>query len=465
MLIKEGANLRNTGADLTQGRIFPTVFSLAVPIMLTSILQLLFNAADLVIVGNYCGPDSVAAVGATTSLTTLITNIFIGLSVGSSVAVAHAYGAHDDKTMHKTVHTAIFTAVVAGIVLAIVGITFCETFLEWMGTPKDIIPKSAIYMKINFGGIIFNMLYNYSAAILRSVGDTRSPLVYLTAAGIINVILNIFFVTRLDMDVAGVSLATTISQAVSATLVLIALIRRTDACRLYIREIKFHKDEFKKIMSVGIPAGIQGSMFSISNVVIQSSINSFDKVFMSGSSAAASIEGFVYVILNSFMQASVSFTGQNYGARKFTRLKKGFRSCLVGVLLVGIPVCLLVYFFREPLLSIYINKGTAEEIKEAITAGSTRMSLICLPYFICGLMDVTTGAVRGLGASFVTMLISIIGVVGIRVGWIATVFAKYHTPEMLFITYLITWVVTFIAQYIAFKIVYNKKKAETCSVD
>lgn len=452
--------MRNTGADLTQGRIFPTVLSLAVPIMLTSILQLLFNAADLIIVGRFCGSTSVAAVGATGSLTTLITNLFIGLSVGSSVAVAHAYGAHDTKTMHKTVHTAIFIALVGGVVLTVVGILFCETFLEWMGTPKEILPKSAVYMRIVFGGIIFNMLYNYSAAILRSVGDTKSPLVFLSIAGVINVLLNVVFVTKLNMDVAGVALATSISQCVSAILVLSALIHRTDACKLMLKEIKFHKEEFKKIMGVGIPAGIQGSMFSISNVVIQSSINSFGDVFMSGNAAAGNIEGFVYVIMNSFMQASVSFTGQNYGARKFKRLKKGFWACLAGVLVISVPICLVTYFFRYDLLSIYITDSA-----EALKAGATRMTYICLPYFVCGLMDVTTGAVRGLGASFITMLISVVGVVGIRIGWIATVFARYHTPEMLFITYIITWVITFVAQFIAFLIVLNKKTKGLESVD
>lgn len=452
--------MKNTGADLTQGKIFPSIMGLAIPIMLTSILQLLFNAADLVVVGRFCGSNSVAAVGATGSLTNLITNLFIGLSVGSSVAVAHAYGAHDDKTMHKTVHTAIFTALMGGIILAVVGVLFCETFLTWMGTPDEILPKSALYMKIIFGGIMFNMLYNYAAAILRSVGDTRSPLVFLTIAGIINVVLNVIFVTLFHMDVAGVALATTISQGVSAALVLLALMRRTDSCKLFVKEIKLHKEEFKKIFTIGIPAGIQGSMFSISNVVIQSSINSFGDAFMSGNAAAGNIEGFVYVIMNSFMQASVSFTGQNYGAKKFKRLKKGFWACLMGVTVVSVPICIIVYLLRCQLLSIYITDSA-----EAIGYGAVRMAFVCLPYFLCGMMDVTTGAVRGFGASFVTMLISIVGVVGIRIGWIMTVFAKYHTPEMLFITYVITWTITFIAQFIAFMIIYKHKTEGVKSED
>lgn len=451
--------MKNSGADLTQGRIFPSIFSLAIPIMFTSVLQLLFNAADLVIVGRFCGSDCVAAVGATSSLTTLITNLFIGLSVGSSVAVAQAYGAHDSRTLYRTVHTAIFTALVAGVILTAIGVTFCETFLVWMGTPETILPLSAKYMRIIFGGIIFNMLYNYSAAMLRSVGDTRSPLIFLSIAGVVNVALNVIFV-NIGMDVDGVALATIISQALSAALVLLSLMKRTDACRLMIRDIRFYKDEFKTIMRIGIPAGIQGSMFSISNVVIQSSINSLGETFMSGSAAASSIEGFVYVIMNAFMQASVTFTGQNYGARKFNRLKKGFWACLAGVIMVSVPVCLIVYLCKYPLLSIYIKDST-----DAISDGALRMGYVCLFYFICGMMDVTTGAVRGLGASFVTMIISIVGVVGIRVGWIMTVFAADPNGHTLFITYPITWVVTFIAQFIAFLIIFKKKTKGVESAD
>ncbi len=446
--------------DLTRGPIFTKVIALAVPIMLTSILLLLFNAADLVIIGQYCGGDAVAAVGATLSLSNLITNMFIGLSIGASVAVAQAYGANDNGAQYRTVHTAIATALIGGVVLTVIGIAFSDTFLEMMGTPEDILQKSALYMKITFGGAIFKLVYVFSAAILRSVGDTRSPIVFLTVSGIVNVVLNIFFVTRLDMEVAGVALATTISQVISAMLVVIALMRRSDACRLYIKELKIHKEELKKMMSVGIPAGIQGSVFSISNVLIQSSINSFDKIFVIGNSAAINIEDFVYVILNSFCQAAVSFVGQNYGAGNIKRLKKSVFASLGGVMLIGMPAGVLAYLFGEQLLSIYITDSP-----EAIAYGVERMLYLCVPYFIFGFADVFTGSLQGLNSSFTAMSITILGVVGVRIGWIYTVFASHHTPGTLYISYPLSWTFTFVCQMIAFFIICKKREKNMTSLN
>ncbi len=439
-------------SSITEGPLLPAIISYTVPVILTSILQLLFNAADLIIVGRYCGSTSVAAVGATTSLTTLLVNFFIGLSVGSSVSVAQAYGAHDVQAQHKTVHTAISLSFVAGAVLTVIGVIFSREFLLLMDTPEEVLPKSAIYMKIYFGGIIFNMIYNYSAAILRAVGDTRRPLVFLSIAGVINVVLNIFFVTVFHMDVAGVALATTISQGVSAVLVVLSLMQRSDACRLYLRELRIYKEELKKILFIGLPAGLQSSLFAISNVIIQSSINSFGDVFMSGSAAASNIEGFVYVILNAFMQTSVNFTGQNYGAKNYKRMMSGYLMCLACITVIGIPVCIAVRLLGPQLLSIYITDSA-----EAIQHGLLRMNFICLLYFLCGYMDTTTGAIRGMGKSFVTMLMSVIGIVGIRIVWIYTVFASHHTPEALFVSYPISWVGTFVCQLIAFIIIYRRK--------
>ena len=261
------------------------------------------------------------------------------------------------------------------------------------------------------------------------------------------------------MDVAGVALATVISQGVSAILVVIALMRREDACRLYLSKLKIYTRELKSILFIGLPAGLQGSLFSISNVIIQSSINSFGDVFMSGNAAAASIEGFIYVFLNAFMQTSVNFTGQNYGAKNYKRIKQGFFACLALVLIVGIPVCIGVRLLAKPLLSIYITDSA-----EAILCGITRMNFVCLPYFLCGLMEVTTGAIRGLGKSFITMAMSIIGVVGIRIVWIYTVFASHHTPETLFVSYPVSWVGTFVCQFIAFIVIYKSilKKENEC---
>lgn len=444
--------MKRLTASITEGPILKSVFTYTLPIILTSILQLLFNAADLIVVGRFCGSASVAAVGATGSLTTLIVNLFIGLSVGAGVSVAHAYGANDDLTLHRTVHTAITTSIVAGAVLTIVGVTYSETFLRLMDTPENILPLSATYMRIYFFGIIFNMLYNYSASILRAVGDTKRPLIFLSIAGVVNVVLNVIFVTVFDMNVAGVALATTISQAVSAILVLLSLMHRTDACRLFSRELKIHKAEFLKIIKIGLPAGIQSSLFAISNVIIQSSVNSFGEDFMSGAAAASNIEGFVYVTLNAFMQTAINFVGQNYGAGNYKRVLKVFWTCIASVLSVGIVVCIAVYMAAPQLLKIYITDSP-----QAIADGLLKMQFICLPYFLCGLMEVTTGAIRGMGSSFVTMVISVLGVVGLRIGWIYTVFAAHHTPETLFISYPISWIGTFLCQLVAFLIVYKKK--------
>ena len=439
--------------SMLEGPILPNIISYTIPIILTSILQVLFNAADLVVVGRFCGSSSVAAVGATGSITTLIVNLFIGLSVGAGVAVAHGIGCDNKQAVYRTVHTSLLTAIVSGIILMFIGVLLSKQLLVLMGTPNTILPLSTVYMRIYFGGIIFNMLYNYCASILRASGDTKGPLVYLTIAGVINVILNVIFVTLFHMNVAGVALATVISQAVSSLLVIRALIKKDDCCKLIIKEIKFYKDEFLRITKIGLPAGIQGSLFSISNVIIQSSVNSFGEVFMSGSSSAGNIEGFIYVTLNAFSQTSINFVGQNMGARNFERLKKIFWTCLVCVGVVGLVSGLGVYLSGEKLLSIYITDSP-----KAIEYGMIRLGFICIPYFLCGLMDVTTGALRGLGTSVAPMLISIIGICGIRLVWISTIFqiSAYHTPQILFASYTISWIVTFAAQLITFLIIFKK---------
>lgn len=441
--------------SMTEGPLFKNIVTYTIPIILTSILQLLFNAADLIIVGRYCGSVSVAAVGATGAITNLIVNLFIGLSVGAGVSVAHALGAHEDETVHRTIHTAIPTALVSGVFLTIVGVLGSETFLRLMGTPNTVRPLSALYMRIYFGGIIFMLIYNFCASILRAAGDTKSPLVFLFIAGVVNVALNLFFVICFKMNVAGVALATTISQAVSAVLVVIALMRRTDACRFDPRKMKFHKPELLKMIRIGLPAGIQGSLFSISNVIIQSSVNSFGDVFMSGNAAAGNIEGFVYVCLNAFHQTAVNFTGQNAGAHKLDRVKKTLFYCLISVSVVGIVTGVTGYTFGEKLLGIYITDS-----QKAIEYGMIRLSYICLPYFLCGLMDVTTGALRGLGESVGPMLISVLGVCGLRIVWIYTVFAqpRFHTPDCLYLSYIISWTVTFAIQLVFFFIVFRKRK-------
>lgn len=446
--------LKVRSGNLLEGPLLPNIIQYTIPIILTSLLQLLFNAADLVVVGRFCGSVSVAAVGATGSITNLIVNLFIGLSVGAGVSVAHAYGERDAQAVHRTVHTAVVTALVGGAVLTVIGVTFSETFLRMMGTPENVLKLSAVYMKIYFGGIIFSMIYNFCASILRAAGDTKSPLIFLSIAGVVNVVLNVVFVTAFHMNVAGVALATTISQAVSAVLVVLALMKRDDACRLDLRMVRFHKAQLVKMIKIGLPAGIQGSLFSISNVLIQSSINSFGDIFMSGNAAASNIEGFAYVCINAFSQASVNFVGQNAGAKQYDRVRKTVLICLACVFVVGLGVGLLFYTFAEQLLSIYITDSA-----EAISYGVIRMAFICLTYFTCGMMDSLTGALRGLGASMVPMVICILGVCVFRVAWIYTIFQvpQFHTPECLYLSYPISWVITFVFEFVAFLMVYRRK--------
>ena len=429
--------------SMLQGPLFLNIVTYTIPIILTSLLQLLFNAADLVVVGRFCGSLSVAAVGATGAITNLVVNLFIGLSIGAGVCMAHAIGGRDETAMHRTVHTALPMALVSGCVLTVIGVIFSETFLVWMGTPADVLPLSTLYMQIYFCGMTFNMVYNFCAAILRAAGDTKSPLVFLTVAGVINVMLNVFFVTVFHMNVAGVALATTISQGVSAVLVVITLMRRADGCKL----------QLIKMISKGLPAGIQSSMFSISNVVIQSSINSFGEVFMSGNAAASNIEGFAYVCMNAFQQTALNFVGQNVGAGQYKRVSRISGICLGCVTVVGIAVGAAVYLFAPQLLSIYITDSA-----EAIGYGVQRMAYVLIPYFLLGLQDVTTGLLRGMGTSFAPMVISVLGICGLRICWINTVFQipEFHTPDWLFISYPISWAVTFAAEIVLYIIIYRR---------
>lgn len=440
--------------NMLEGFLFPSIVSYTIPIILTGLLQLLFNAADLVVVGSK-GGIYLSAVGATGAITNLIVNLFIGLSTGAGVTLAHAIGCNDENAVHRTVHTALPTALIGGVVLTAVGITFAETFLVWMDTPETVLPYATLYMQIYFGGMIFNMVYNFCGALLRAAGDTKGPLIYLTIAGVCNVVLNLFFVLVLDMTVDGVALATIISQGISAALVVRALMRRTDAAKLYLNKLRIYKAQILKIVRLGLPAGIQGSLFSISNVLIQSSVNSFGDVFLEGNTAAGSIEGFVYVVMNAFHQTAINFTGQNMGAGQYKRVRKTLQICLGCVTVLGIVVGGGVYLLREPLLRIYISDS--EHMMTAIAAGAERMMYVCLPYFLLGVMDVTTGVLRGLGSSITPMVISVLGICGLRIGWIYTVFANDPTPQTLFVSYPISWIVTFAFEFVAFVIIYRKQ--------
>ena len=452
--------MKKINTSMTEGPLFRGIVLYTIPIILTGILQLLFNAADLVVVGRFCGSVSVGAVGATGAITTLVVSLFTGLSVGSGVTVAHAYGQKDWKTVHRTVHTTLPLAIASGLVLTVIGVLFSKQLLMLMDTPENVLELSSVYMKIYFAGMTFNMIYNFAAAILRAVGDTKSPLIFLTLAGVINVILNLIFVTVFHMNVAGVALATTLSQGVSAFLVVRELMKRTDACRLVLRDMRFYGAQIKKIVFIGLPSGINGAVYAISNVLIQSSVNSFGDIVVSGNAAAGNIEGFVWISINSFMQSALNYTAQNVGAGNFNRVKKTFWTCLASVSAVGIFLGVTVYSLAPHLLSIYITDSA-----EAIAYGITRMTYICLPYFLCGIMDVTTGALRGMGVSFAPMIISIMGVCGIRIGWIYTIFRveEFHTLDCLYFSYPISWIITFSVQLAVYLIILKKrtKKAES----
>ena len=442
--------------SMREGPILKSVIVYTVPIILTGLLQLLFNAADLIVVGWFSGSDSVAAVGATGALTNLIINLFIGLSVGAGVAVAQGLGAGNGKQTSEAVHTAVPVAAISGIFLTVIGVLFSRNFLELMGTPDGkLLRLASVYMQIYFAGMTFSMLYNFGSAILRAAGDTRSPLIFLTVAGVLNVILNIVFVALFKLDVAGVALATSISQAVSAILVLLALMKRQDACRFEFKKMHIYKNALLRMVKIGVPAGLQGSLFSISNVLIQSSVNSFGAAHMSGSAAASSIEGFCYVTMNSFHQTSLNFCGQNYGAGDFKRVKRITWVCLMTVAVAGFVVGNLSYIFGRELLGIYITDSP-----EAINYGMERLKFMVVPYFLCGIMDTTTGSMRGIGSSVIPMIITVVGVCVMRIVWIYTVFAlpQYHTFSGLFISYPISWLLTFAALFISFTVVMRRKE-------
>lgn len=441
--------------DMCQGPFLTKIIRYTIPVILTGLLQLAFNAADLIIVGQFApnGTTSVAAVGATASLTHLLVNLFIGISVGAGVCVAQGLGAKQEKDVSQSVHTALPTAVICGLIMTVLGLLFSEKMLILMKTPTDVLPLATLYMKIYFSGTVFLMIYNFGASILRAAGDTKGPLIYISAAGILNVVLNAFFVIVFRMDVAGVALATMLSQALSAVLVVIALIKRTDACKLYLRKLKMHKAPLLKILRIGLPSGIQGSLFSISNILIQSSINSFGSVVMSGNAAAGSIEGFIYTSMNAFSQTSVNFVGQNVGAGRYDNVKKIVFTNLACVSVLGAVLGFLAYVFAEPLLSLYIKDSS-----QAIDVGILRLAFISIPYFLCGIMDTMTGSLRGMGSSMTPMFITVLGVCGFRIAWIYSIFRVFPTLDCLYVSYPISWVVTFLAELIAFAILIKMRK-------
>lgn len=441
--------------DMCNGPILPSIIKYTIPIILTGLLQLAFNAADLMVVGMFCGSTSVGAVGATSSLTNLLVNFFIGIASGVSVVAAKSIGARKTDRTVRIVHTAVPLGILAGAILTVAGVLAGPACLELMGTPEDIWRLASLYIQIYFCGMIPNLGFNFCAAILRAAGDTQSPMKYLTIAGFVNVALNVVFVTLLHMDVAGVALATVISQTVSFALVLRALICRNDDCTLVPKKMRLDGNVMQSILRVGLPAGLQSTVFSISNVIIQSSVNSFGSAAVSGNAAAGNVEGFVYVGMNAFYQTSLNFTGQNVGAGKLDRVKKALLCCLASVLLVGGILGASFRIFAPQLLSLYIKNDPA-----AVAVGVTRMSYICSFYFLCGMMETMNGVLRGMGASLVALLISVLGVCGVRLVWIFTIFRspRFHSLDSLFFSYDISWLMCLAVQAIFVTILFKKQK-------
>ncbi len=430
--------------NILEGSIYKNLFLFTIPIVLTGVLQLLYNAADVIVVGRYAGSDSLAAVGSTGSITNLLVNLFIGFSAGTNVCVAHFAGMGEkvaEKLIHRAVHTAICLAMVFGVVLAVSVIPFTETLLRWMDTPDTILPESALYMRIIFMGMPAMLIYNFGAAILRASGDSKTPLVILSISGVVNVCLNLILVIVFHLHAAGVGIATITAQYLSAIQMLRFLSTRDNAFRLDLKKLCLDKGIVLRMMRIGIPAGIQGIVFSLSNVQVQSAVNSFGAATVAGNASASNLEGFVYTTMNATYQALITFVGQNLGAGKKDRLKKIILAGCVQVTVIGMLASAVLLFFSRPLLNLYTPGNT-----EVIAFGVRRLSVVAATYVLCGLMEALVGSIRGMGASFTPMCVSIVGVCGFRMGWIWTVFAKNPTLECLYLSYPVSWTVTILMQ-------------------
>lgn len=437
--------------DMVHGPLAKKILLFAIPLMLSSMLQLLFNAADIVVVGHFAGSRSLAAVGSTTSLINLITNLFVGLSIGANVVVANAYGAGRTEEIKETLHTAMVLAFASGIIVLSVGVIFAEDFLKLMASPSDVIGLASLYLRIYFLGMPALMVYNFGSAMLRAIGDTKRPLYYLLFAGIVNVAMNLLLVIYFDLGVVGVAAATAVSQYISAGLILWCLIREKGCLRFEFSSLGLAKNKVIRIMRIGLPAGLQGIVFSLSNVVIQSTINSFGSVVMAGSAASANLEGFIYMAMNAFYQTAITFSGQNYGAGQLKRVDKVFGWCITFVTATGVGLGLISVYFAEPLLRIYSKDSLVVE------AGIVRMTYVCTLYALCGIMDVCVGILRGMNRAVIPMIVSVVGACGLRLLWVATVFEQYKKIEVLYLAYPVTWLITLSVHMLCILIVRKKE--------
>ncbi len=435
--------------DMVHGPLLGKMIAFTIPVILSGVLQLLFNAADVIVVGRFAGDASLAAVGSTSSLINLLINLFMGLSVGANVTVAFFFGCNRTEKVKDTVHTSITLSFICGIFLTFFGIFASHRLLIWMGSPADVIDLATTYLTIYFLGMPALLTYNFGAAILRAVGNTKTPLYFLCASGVVNVVLNLILVIAFHMDVAGVGIATVISEYISAALILWYLHRQDGVLKFSFSHLGIKKDVLGRIIKIGLPAGVQGTVFSLSNVVIQSAINSFGSTIIAGNSAASNIEGFVYMAMNAVSQTAVTFTSQNYGAGDRARIKKVLFLCLGLVIVIGLITGESAFIFGRQLLGIYT------ENPDVVAAGLIRMSVICTTYFLCGMMDTMVGCLRGIGQSVLPMIMSIAGACGLRLVWVATYFQIHHTEHALYAAYPITWAITLCAHLITFWICFK----------
>ena len=430
--------------DMCNGTLMDKLISFSLPLMLSGILQLLFNAVDIIVVGRFTGSQALAAVGSTTALINIFTNLFIGISLGANVLAARFYASGKEKEMSETVHTSITLALISGLVMALAGVLLARFALNLMGTPNDVIDQSVLYMRIYFLGMPFFMLYNYGAAILRAVGDTKRPLFFLVISGMTNAVLNLVLVIVFHMGVAGVAIGTIVSQLISSILVLRCLYTSNTSYRLYFSKLGIKTQYLKQIFQVGIPAGIQSTVINLSNALLQSSVNSFGSVAMAGYTAANNIFGFLYMSVNAVTQSCMSFTSQNYGVKKLKRMDRVLLDCMILSVGVALTLGCGVYFLGPELLKIYTSEA------DVIRCGVEVLAFTTVPYFCCGIMDLLPGALRGMGHSGVPMILSIIGTVGTRIVWIFGLFPAHRSLSFLFISYPVSWILTILMQAVCF---------------
>ena len=439
---------------MTEGRPLPQIIRFSVPLALTGVLQLLFNAADVIVVGKFDSSTALAAVGATTSLINLLIGAFIGISVGVNILVARYLGCRDEEHVSRAVHTAVLLALALGAAVFLLGFFLASPLLRLMDTPADVLPLSDRYLQIYFIGVPASLLYNFCAAVLRAFGDTKKPFFFLSISGTVNVLLNLFFVIVCRLGVAGVAIATVASQYIALALVLICLMRMEGCARLELKKLRFSPDEALRMIQIGLPAGLQSVIFNISNVMIQSSVNSFGADVIAANTAAGNLDSFIYTACNSVYHASMTFTSQNLGAGKPERIRPVFRDCILTVLLIGVPMCALLYLFGRPLLGIYIAKDDPA-YASVVASGMIRVTYMGLTYFICGMMETCCGMVRGLGRSWIPMIVTIFGACVLRIIWIYTIFRSHHTLGTLYLSYPVSWVVTGAIHILCFTAAYR----------